>query len=168
MCDAVDFHGLPLDWQSLVVFVIIVDIEERTRSDIRVMTYLAWRITVAHLCCVHFSGLSAGGTSERGDCAFEPQGEGRVAAVVDGRSFRLDDGREIRLAGIERGRNRQGQRQDRAGGSSSRRRRLDAAWRRRRAGPLRPPAGLCLRGWLGNILCRARCSPAARRSFRLK
>jgi hypothetical protein len=34
-------------------------------------------------------------------CAFEPQGEGRVAAVIDARSFRLEDGREIRLAGIE-------------------------------------------------------------------
>src|SRR3954465_7599306 len=34
-------------------------------------------------------------------CAFEPQGEGRVVAVIDGRTFRLDDGREVRLAGIE-------------------------------------------------------------------
>ena len=34
-------------------------------------------------------------------CSFEPQGEGRVAAVIDARSFRLQDGREIRLAGIE-------------------------------------------------------------------
>jgi endonuclease YncB( thermonuclease family) len=34
-------------------------------------------------------------------CAFEPQGEGRVAAVIDARSLRLEDGREIRLAGIE-------------------------------------------------------------------
>jgi endonuclease YncB( thermonuclease family) len=34
-------------------------------------------------------------------CSFEVQGEGRVAAVVDVRSFRLEDGREIRLAGIE-------------------------------------------------------------------
>jgi len=33
-------------------------------------------------------------------CAFEPQGEGRVAAVIDARTVRLDDGREIRLAGI--------------------------------------------------------------------
>jgi endonuclease YncB( thermonuclease family) len=33
-------------------------------------------------------------------CAFEPQGEGRVAAVIDARTFRLDDGREVRLAGI--------------------------------------------------------------------
>src|SRR5260221_8019963 len=36
-----------------------------------------------------------------GGCSFEPQGEGRVAAVIDARSFRLEDGREIRLAGIE-------------------------------------------------------------------
>ncbi|MCP4740257.1 MAG: thermonuclease family protein, partial [Bosea sp.] len=34
-------------------------------------------------------------------CAFEPQGEGRVAAIIDARSFRLADGREIKLAGIE-------------------------------------------------------------------
>ncbi len=34
-------------------------------------------------------------------CWFEPQGEGRVAAVLDARSFRLQDGREVRLAGIE-------------------------------------------------------------------
>lgn len=35
------------------------------------------------------------------DCTFEPQGEGRVIAVIDGRTFRLEDGREVRLAGIE-------------------------------------------------------------------
>ena len=34
-------------------------------------------------------------------CAFEPQGEGRVATIIDARSFRLQDGREVRLAGIE-------------------------------------------------------------------
>jgi endonuclease YncB( thermonuclease family) len=34
-------------------------------------------------------------------CAFEPQGEGRVASIIDARSFRLQDGREVRLAGIE-------------------------------------------------------------------
>jgi len=34
-------------------------------------------------------------------CAYEPQGEGRVAAVIDARSFRLEDGREVVLAGIE-------------------------------------------------------------------
>jgi endonuclease YncB( thermonuclease family) len=34
-------------------------------------------------------------------CSFESQGEGRVAAVIDGRTLRLQDGREVRLAGIE-------------------------------------------------------------------
>ena len=34
-------------------------------------------------------------------CSFAPQGEGRVAAVIDARTFRLHDGREVRLAGIE-------------------------------------------------------------------
>ncbi|MHC2254608.1 thermonuclease family protein [Bradyrhizobium embrapense] len=34
-------------------------------------------------------------------CNFEIQGEGRVAAVVDARSLRLGDGREVKLAGIE-------------------------------------------------------------------
>jgi endonuclease YncB( thermonuclease family) len=34
-------------------------------------------------------------------CAFTEQGEGRVTEIIDGRSFRLDDGREIKLAGIE-------------------------------------------------------------------
>ncbi|UZE52356.1 thermonuclease family protein [Rhodopseudomonas sp. P2A-2r] len=34
-------------------------------------------------------------------CSFEPQGAGRVSAVIDSRTFRLDDGREVRLAGIE-------------------------------------------------------------------
>jgi endonuclease YncB( thermonuclease family) len=34
-------------------------------------------------------------------CSFEPQGEGRVSAILDARTFRMDDGREVRLAGIE-------------------------------------------------------------------
>jgi hypothetical protein len=33
-------------------------------------------------------------------CAFDAQGEGRVASVIDAHSFRLEDGREVRLAGI--------------------------------------------------------------------
>jgi endonuclease YncB( thermonuclease family) len=44
--------------------------------------------------------LSAGTSAMSAGCAFEPQGEGRVAAVIDARTFRLDDGREVRLAGI--------------------------------------------------------------------
>jgi endonuclease YncB( thermonuclease family) len=34
-------------------------------------------------------------------CAFEAQGDGHVAEVIDARTFRLADGREIHLAGIE-------------------------------------------------------------------
>jgi endonuclease YncB( thermonuclease family) len=34
-------------------------------------------------------------------CSVEPQREGRVAAVIDARTLRLQDGREVRLAGIE-------------------------------------------------------------------
>lgn len=34
-------------------------------------------------------------------CAFPEQGEGHVTEIIDNRSFRLDDGREIKLAGIE-------------------------------------------------------------------
>ena len=47
-----------------------------------------------HLYCCENSAQASG-------CAFEVQGEGRVSAVIDARSFRLDDGREVRLAGIE-------------------------------------------------------------------
>jgi endonuclease YncB( thermonuclease family) len=41
------------------------------------------------------------GATYAAGCAFEPQGEGRVAAIIDARSFRLEDGREVLLAGIE-------------------------------------------------------------------
>jgi endonuclease YncB( thermonuclease family) len=34
-------------------------------------------------------------------CSLTPQGEGRVSAIIDARTFRMDDGREVRLAGIE-------------------------------------------------------------------
>src|SRR5258708_39221808 len=34
-------------------------------------------------------------------CSFEPQGEGRVGTIIDNRTFRLEDGREVRLAGIQ-------------------------------------------------------------------
>ena len=43
----------------------------------------------------------AAGPAPAAPCAFEAQGEGRVAAVIDARSFRLEDGRDVRLAGIE-------------------------------------------------------------------
>ncbi|TKT73937.1 thermonuclease family protein [Afipia massiliensis] len=34
-------------------------------------------------------------------CAFALQGDGRVSRVLDAKTFRLEDGREVRLAGIE-------------------------------------------------------------------
>jgi endonuclease YncB( thermonuclease family) len=53
---------------------------------------------------VGFSLVLAAATASPADaagCAFAPQGEGRVAAVIDARTLRLQDGREVRLAGIE-------------------------------------------------------------------
>jgi endonuclease YncB( thermonuclease family) len=34
-------------------------------------------------------------------CLFAPQGEGRAVEIIDGRTFRISDGGEVRLAGIE-------------------------------------------------------------------
>ncbi|MDH2353863.1 thermonuclease family protein [Bradyrhizobium sp. SSUT18] len=45
--------------------------------------------------------LVAGHSAFASPCQFESLGEGRVAAVVDARSIRLDDSRELRLTGIE-------------------------------------------------------------------
>jgi endonuclease YncB( thermonuclease family) len=45
--------------------------------------------------------VAATGPAGAAGCAFEPQGEGRVVEIIDARTFRLADGREIRLAGIE-------------------------------------------------------------------
>ena len=58
------------------------------------------RISVVALAC-SLMLVAGAGPALAGACAFEPQGEGRVAAIIDARSFQLEDGREIRLAGIE-------------------------------------------------------------------
>jgi endonuclease YncB( thermonuclease family) len=54
---------------------------------------------------VMFCGLvivaAAAGPAIAAGCDFEPQGEGRVSTIIDNRSFRLEDGREVRLAGIQ-------------------------------------------------------------------
>jgi endonuclease YncB( thermonuclease family) len=63
-----------------------------------VMTGLALQGRASVAACV---ALFAFGPAHAAGCLFATQGEGRVAAVIDARSFRLDDGREIRLAGIE-------------------------------------------------------------------
>jgi endonuclease YncB( thermonuclease family) len=44
--------------------------------------------------------VTAQGAAAAG-CGFELQGEGRVGTVTDNRTFRLEDGREVRLAGIQ-------------------------------------------------------------------
>ena len=45
--------------------------------------------------------LACLGAASAAPCQFAPLGTGRVADILDARSIRLDDGREIRLAGIE-------------------------------------------------------------------
>src|SRR4051812_47764926 len=49
------------------------------------------------VCCGLVAAIDAAAAA---GCNFEPQGEGRVSAVIDNRSFRLEDGREVRLAGL--------------------------------------------------------------------
>lgn len=56
------------------------------------------------LCCallLSVIGVRVAGAADAAGCDFDDQGTGRVAAVVDARSFRLEDGREVKLAGIE-------------------------------------------------------------------
>lgn len=62
------------------------------------MTGVALQCRASAAACL---ALFALGQAHAAGCLFAVQGEGRVAAVIDARSFRLDDGREIRLAGIE-------------------------------------------------------------------
>lgn len=57
--------------------------------------------TLARSTLLACTTLLACGASHAAGCSFEIQGEGRVAAIVDARSLRLDDGREVKLAGIE-------------------------------------------------------------------
>ena len=63
------------------------------------MTRIATRCTpgIAVSLVLLFTGVQA----RAAGCSFESQGEGRVRAVIDARSFLLEDGREVRLAGIE-------------------------------------------------------------------
>jgi endonuclease YncB( thermonuclease family) len=58
------------------------------------------RIAALALCGFTLVVAPAGPAIAAG-CAFEAQGDGHVAAIIDARTFRLGDGREIRLAGIE-------------------------------------------------------------------
>jgi endonuclease YncB( thermonuclease family) len=75
------------------------NIPQWTGGESRVMTDPVWRCRASAAALL----LMASSGQTFADCALEPQGEGRVAAVIDTRSLRLEDGREIRLAGIARG-----------------------------------------------------------------
>ncbi len=56
------------------------------------------RCAIIALCLL---SLSAANPAIAAGCSFAPQGEGRVTEVIDARTFRLDDGRDVSLAGIE-------------------------------------------------------------------
>lgn len=64
-----------------------------------------WHVALARFCWVSCIVLSATEVRTEGPaltaCRFEAAGSGKVRAIADGRSFILDDGREIRLAAIE-------------------------------------------------------------------
>jgi endonuclease YncB( thermonuclease family) len=66
----------------------------RTTGNCNEFIALAWTCSLLLL-------AAAASPADAAGCSFEPQGEGRVAAIIDARSFRLEDGREVRLAGIE-------------------------------------------------------------------
>ena len=71
--------------------------EDRTMQKLS-MPILPMPVRSMLLACATLLACNA---SHAAGCMFETQGEGRVAAIVDARSFRLDDGNEVRLAGIE-------------------------------------------------------------------
>ncbi|HKA57488.1 MAG TPA: hypothetical protein VKD28_02665 [Gemmatimonadales bacterium] len=64
-----------------------------------------WDVALARFCCLWCIVLPAAGARAEGGawtaCRFEAAGTAKVRAITDGRSFTLEDGREIRLAGIE-------------------------------------------------------------------
>ena len=82
-----------------VVQPTIMATKQRHGSSIKMTVYrtdfFTWMLPFSLIFIVAMNSAQASG------CAFEVQGEGRVSAVIDARSFRLDDGREVRLAGIE-------------------------------------------------------------------
>jgi endonuclease YncB( thermonuclease family) len=65
---------------------------------VRTITQLRHVQSFAAALCL---SVVAGSPALAASCAPPPQGEGHVAEIIDGHSFRLTDGREIRLAGIE-------------------------------------------------------------------
>lgn len=68
-----------------------------------VLLFVPARLQRVRVCAMVFGLVALGSATApcAASCAPPPLGEGHVAEIVDGRSFRLTDGREIRLAGIE-------------------------------------------------------------------
>jgi len=109
MRDAVDFHLAPFvtttisDKQPLR----IASIAQLIRTESSVMKGVTagarrcggWAAALS-TCSLILVAAATGPASAAG-CAFEPQGEGRVVEIIDARTFRLADGREVLLAGIE-------------------------------------------------------------------
>jgi endonuclease YncB( thermonuclease family) len=66
-----------------------------------------WDVALARFCCMSCMAIvlpTAPAHTESGTltaCRFEAAGTAKVRAITDGRSFILEDGREVRLAGIE-------------------------------------------------------------------
>jgi hypothetical protein len=66
-----------------------------------VLLFISARLQRVRMCALAFGLVVITTTPCAASCAPPELGEGHVAEIIDGRSFRLDDGREIRLAGIE-------------------------------------------------------------------
>jgi endonuclease YncB( thermonuclease family) len=66
-----------------------------------VLPFISARLRRARVCAIALGFVIIATPPCAASCAPPELGEGHVAEIIDGRSFRLDDGREIRLAGIE-------------------------------------------------------------------
>jgi hypothetical protein len=58
-------------------------------------------LSAASRAALSFIFMLAVSETASASCTSTPQGEGRVTAIIDARTIRLDDGREVRLSGIE-------------------------------------------------------------------
>ena len=116
-----------------------------------IMIELPYKRRVSISLCGLALAVAAAGPAIAAGCAFEAQGEGRVAAVIDARTFRLQDGREVRLAGIEPvcSEKPAAERGPHVGTGGDRDRpRGHVGWRGRHPRPIRPPARLRVSGSL--------------------
>jgi endonuclease YncB( thermonuclease family) len=70
------------------------------RTQLR-MTNWPWRRRVRAMLGPAILIVAFACTPARGACTFDVLKQGHVASVIDGRTFRLADGQEVRLAGVE-------------------------------------------------------------------